>query len=124
MTQVYNLTINKGDSYKLRANLRTQIPDFCVDNACSIVALDLTGKTVKAQIKQTADSCASADFVISFPDNDPTLGIVDLFLPASESDTLKVGTPYFWDLRVMDGVNDDVFTAFKGTVTVTMTITE
>lgn len=124
MTQIYNLTINQGDSYKLRANLTTQIPDFCVGNACSVVAIDFTNKTVKASIKQTADSCASADFVITYPDNDPTLGIVDLFLPASESDTLKVGVSYLWDLRVIDNNSDDVFTAFKGTVTVSETVTE
>lgn len=124
MSQTYNLNLNKGDSYKLRANLTIQIPDFCIGNACSTVALDLTDKIVKAQIKQTADSCASADFVITFVDNDPTTGIVDLFLSATESNELKVGTNYFWDLRVYDNNSDEVFTAFKGTVTVSNTITD
>lgn len=119
MTETYNIQVNQGDSYKLRATINIQLPDFCVGSACMVVPVDFDNKTVVAQIKQTADSCASADFTITYP-GEP--GVVDLFLPASESETLQVGTNYYWDLRVIDDSSNETFTAFKGTVSVSQTI--
>lgn len=122
MSQTYNLTLNKGDSYQLRANLTIQVPDFCVGSACSTVPLDLTDYVVKAVIKQSYDSCnVNAEFTITI--DDPETGIVDLFLPASECDKLKAGKSYYWDLRVEKASEDKAFTAFKGSVTVSPTVT-
>lgn len=113
----HNLNIHKGDSYKLRANLTIQVPDFCVGSACSTVPLDLTDKDVIAVIKSSFDACNTvAEFEVKI--DDPLTGIVDLFLPSSESSKLNESRGYVWDLRVVDEDNDEAFTAFTGTVKV------
>lgn len=121
MSQLSNLTIRHGNSYKLRATLTTTVPDYCTTN-CSILAMDLTDKTIKAQIRQSYDSdCAVYEFDII--EVDAENGVVDLFLPASVSAEMKI-VPHVWDMTVTDDTNpEDVFTAFYGSVTVTPSVT-
>lgn len=123
MSKNVPLTIIQGDSYSLGGALNTMIPDFCVGDACSEIPLDLTDRTLKAQIRLTADNlCASYDFEIDITDAE--LGQFILFLPASVSETMRPGN-YVWDMIVIDDNDTDkVSTAFFGAVTVSARVTK
>lgn len=121
MSQVENLTIQQGSSFKFRAKLMHRVPDGCT-NDCSVIDYDLTGKGIRAQIRRTYDACEAVEFVTDILDAEA--GRIELSLPASVTEEMKVAS-YVWDMEVYDLVDeDDVFRPFKGNVTVEPEVTK
>lgn len=120
MSTKFDLSINQGDDFTFRAALQTKIPDGC-SNDCSIVNYDLTNKGVRAQIRQTYNSCEAYEFVVNIIS--VTDGKFELFLPATVTATMKP-VPHVWDVEVYDLTDDErVFKPFYGNVTVAPEVT-
>lgn len=109
-----DLTIYRGDTYKLPLRLRERNT-----NGTAGAPLDLTGCTIKAQARTDEDgSTPLASFTVT-PDADPTTGLFTLSLTVVQTKALRGGV---WDVEVTwpDGT---VSTYLKGKVTVLKDVT-
>jgi len=121
MTQIVNLTINQGSSFKFLAHVQETLPDGCVGNACSILDIDLTNKGIRSQMRQTVDSCKAYDFVCNA--TNAIEGKFESTMTASYTATIPAGN-YVYDIEIYD-INDpdNVFKPFSGNITVIPEVT-
>jgi hypothetical protein len=104
----YALLIYRGDSYKWQFKLWS--------DTAKTVPLDLTGVTVKAEIrdKPGGNVLGALTCVVTLPN------IIDASLAAAETATLTSGV---WDLQ-LTYTGGNVSTVLTGLVTVTMDVTD
>ncbi len=112
----YNITIVQGASWK-----RT----LTVDNgAATPVAIDISGCSIRSQIRKKADSTAVLD--MNTPDEitltDPINGQFQILIPASVTSLFPKGL-YKWDLFIK-WPNGEVDRWWYGEVTLEANITE
>lgn len=122
MSQKQDITIDQGSDYTFLGVINYTIPDGCVGNACSTIPYDLTNKGVRAQIRKTYDACDATSFTTSI--TDATNGKFKLYLGATVTELMAVGT-YVWDVEIYDLTDSDqVIRPFYGAVTVTAEVTK
>lgn len=120
-----DLEIMQGDRHEIFFRAQEQIFDEATQVWIDGDYIDLTGMTIKAQIRTSpADSTIAAEFtcVVVTPQSDPDVkGSAYGFLLPSQT-ALLVQPTYVWDLEVSSDV-DHVDTWFAGNVTVKMQVT-
>lgn len=90
----YNITIKQGTAYKPSAFIFTD----------SVGAVDLTGSTVTAQVRDLSSGAKLADFVVT---TTPLTGSIQLYLSdditgaiVASGQTFNEKTTYAWDLFI------------------------
>jgi len=107
----YPLDLYHGDSYNWQFKLWT--------DEAKTQALDLTGVTVKAEIRDKPAGLAiyPLDCTVALPN------VIEAILPANMSDTLPIGTDMVWDIQ-LTYPNGSVNTLLAGKVSVTQDVTD
>lgn len=98
MSTPFNITIYKGARYTMRLDLQAE------DLNGSTIPYDLTGYTVRSQLRPSADSDTVYNFTVEIVDE--ALGKVRLVLPATLTDTI-VEDSLVYDLEVVSDTNED-----------------
>lgn len=111
----YDMIINKGSLYCLKVNLEGK------DINGLTIPYDLTGMSVRSQIRKTYDTCDFVAFDVTI--DDVVNGKITLKLGANISTTLKAGSS-FWDLEVYDPTDESiVYRPVGGKVTIVAEVT-
>lgn len=113
----HNIAIYQGDRWSERYTFQQNLG---TDEAPNLQPVDFTGATPRAQIRyRERDAEPVAAFTCAFEGDDPTLGVILVELPSSES--AKLARDGVWDLEtVLDGEST---TWLRGTVSVTLQVT-
>lgn len=115
LSTVYNISLNQGSYYCLKINLQGK------DINGLTVPFDLTGYSVRSQIRRTYDSCDVFPFTATI--DDVINGNVTLSLPATVSVNMD-NTSYVWDMEVYSDTDTGiVYRPVSGTVTVSPEVT-
>lgn len=111
--QEHNITILKGNDVRLEISFKQ----------ADGTPLDLTGYTVKSQIRDKAsqDGNLIAEFTDAFFDSDPTTGTIVLTLSDTETAAIVQQSGYY-DVLLVDAA-DDARTYLKGAVKFLPTVT-
>ena len=111
-----DIQFTQGDSFDLFFRLKKRVDETTWDY------VDLTGATVKAQIRQTAAaSSVDAEFAVTLSNQATTKGGCLLHLSAVLSEALPTGNRV-WDCQITFA-NGDVKTVMGGKVTVNEQVT-
>lgn len=112
----YNIKLVQGASWR-----RTFTVD---DGATTPVAIDISGCSIRSQIRKRADSTVIVD--MNTPDEivitDPTNGVFEIFIPAATTSLFPKGL-FKWDLFI-EWQNGDVDRWWYGEVELEPNITE
>lgn len=113
---IHNLTIYRGDSYRIQGHLTYLFPEFCEGSECSQVPFNLDGFEVEASIFTSPNACNPiVTFGVEVVDEEN--GVVELTLSASDSAKL-IKNEYSWNTIVNNTLEDTSYTAFVGKITI------
>lgn len=121
MATKHDIIVDQGSEFTLLVKVQQTIPDGCT-SGCSTIDMDLTGKSVRGQIRKTYDACTAYSFTATVVT--ALTGDFKLYLPARTSETMEAGT-YVWDCEVYDLTDlDNVIRPSYGTCTVLANVTK
>lgn len=109
MPSNFDMVIYKGDAVEFFVNVKNN----------SGTAVNLTGKTVKAQLRPTYNGPVVAEFTCTLAD--PVNGRIRVYLPTTVTSSLLPAS-YIWDLQSTDATGDNR-TYLTGDVVVTNEVT-
>ena len=119
---VVNLNVYQGDRFELFFRLRSQTWDAVNEMWIPGPYMDLTGATVKSQLRETKESATvAAEFACTLADQATSPGSVLCVLTPAQT-TLLSKASYYYDVQVTRGT-DFVTTYIAGQVMVTPEVT-